>query len=156
MPDKCKFDHRMPNGREMLIYLYCILNEGDWDKTLSMIKEKTALEDDNPTIVKKVAEYEGKHECITLLDEEYPQSIKQGYKPPFVLVDKKFPNEGDIEEIKVEYGHTEDEYETKYGKLHEIGNLSDFEPSELFDGSIEPNGCMTYWCINGRLYETLE
>lgn len=53
--------------------------------------------------------------------------------------------------IHIEYGHT----------LHELQSGShwdnecwDFDVSELFDGSVEPQDGMTYWLIGGRLYET--
>ncbi len=53
--------------------------------------------------------------------------------------------------ITIEFGHT----------LHELHSGShwdnecwDFEYSELFDGTIEPQDDMVYWLIDGRLYET--
>lgn len=157
MPDKCQADHRLPTAREILIYICCIETDRDWTKYYKFIRgRKTDFEDDNPTIVRKVAEYESEHECVTLLDEEYPKDIKHGMlKPPFVLVDYEAPAESDRKDIQIEFGHTKSEYDVKFGILYKQGMLFDFEPSELFDGSVEPRDCMTYWEIDGRLYETL-
>ena len=53
--------------------------------------------------------------------------------------------------IKIEEGHTKEEWESKYG---ENQDLWDFDLGELQDNSIEPNTEITYWLIEDRLYET--
>ena len=49
--------------------------------------------------------------------------------------------------IIIEYGHTLEELGDQFEELW------DFPYNELFDGTIEPQDNMTYWLINGRLYE---
>lgn len=55
---------------------------------------------------------------------------------------------------KVEYGHSIGEYMDKYGALYDSGTLWNFPKEELEDGTVEPQEDMTYWEIDGRLYET--
>ena len=55
--------------------------------------------------------------------------------------------------ITIEDGHTLKEW--KEEQKRNDGSLWDFLPRELFDGSIEPQDGMTYWLIDGRLYETI-
>ena len=59
----------------------------------------------------------------------------------------------EIRKITLEVGHTIEEWSVKYGE-----NLDcwDFPIDELLDGTIEPNEDMTYWVIDGRVYETEE
>lgn len=68
-----------------------IKNKGDWNKCYQDIKDKV-----------KMSEEEIEHYCslnhdnfITILDNEYPEALKQSYKPPFVLFYK-----GDIDLLK--------------------------------------------------------
>ena len=42
----------------------------------------------------------------------------------------------------------------KYGALYDSGTLWNFPKEELEDGTVEPQENMTYWEIEGRLYET--
>lgn len=55
---------------------------------------------------------------------------------------------------KVEYGHSIGEYLDKFGALSIAGVLWNFPKEELKDGTVEPQEGMTYWEIDGRLYET--
>ena len=56
----------------------------------------------------------------------------------------------------IKTGATLEEYMSKHGEAHDNGELWDFPYQELFDGTIEPQDGMTYWLIDGRLYETEE
>ena len=51
-------------------------------------------------------------------------------------------------EIIIEFGHTIEEW----SKLYDEEQYWDFEPSELFDGTVEITH-YKFWCIDGRLYE---
>lgn len=55
---------------------------------------------------------------------------------------------------KIEYGHTLAEYNDRFGDLYSNGTLWSFPKEELEDGTVEPQEDMTYWEIDGRLYET--
>lgn len=66
--------------REILAYLSIKYN-GDWDKIYQAITNKEQV---NKEEVKKVVS-ELNVDFIDLLDERYPQILKQVYKPPFVL-----------------------------------------------------------------------
>ena len=61
-------------AREMLLQLV-LLYEGDWDNVYRELVNK-----DYPDT--KI-EYKGDY--ITIMDEDYPETLKQSYKPPFVL-----------------------------------------------------------------------
>ena len=50
-----------------------------------------------------------------------------------------------------ECGHTEREWVVKFGTDE---NLWDVSITDIIEGAIEPNEEITYWYINGRLYET--
>lgn len=63
------------------------------------------------------------------------------------------------DKIHVEEGHTLDEYMDKFGDAYRDGDLWDFDPEELKDGSIEPREDIVYWAIKDedgelRYYET--
>ena len=66
--------------RKFIIYL-AVKYQGDWDLIYSAIKEKEEFDEDEieRTCI-KVGE-----EVITIIDEDYPFSLKKIYKPPFVL-----------------------------------------------------------------------
>lgn len=68
------------SSREILLY-YSLKYNGDWSKIYNAIhdKEEINYEEAEQTI----KEFKGKY--ITILDEEYPQTLKRGYKAPFVL-----------------------------------------------------------------------
>lgn len=61
---------------EELLLTLALKHKGDWTKMFTSIQKKEDIE-----IVQN--EYKGSY--ITLLNERYPNSLKQGYKPPFVL-----------------------------------------------------------------------
>ena len=63
-----------------------------------------------------------------------------------------FENQNPV--YKVEYGHSIGEYMDKYGALYDSGTLWNFSKEELENGAVEPQEDMTYWEIDGRLYET--
>lgn len=67
-------------ARDILCYL-AIRNNGDWDKIYKDVSNKTQVDDE--TIEETLATL--KCNYITLVDDEYPQQLKQVYKPPFVL-----------------------------------------------------------------------
>lgn len=64
-----------------MILALVVKHKGNWSKVYSAIQNKDYPEED---YVEKVAnEYKDKY--ITILDNEYPEYLKQGYQPPFVL-----------------------------------------------------------------------
>lgn len=52
-----------------------IRNKGEWQKILADIQAKNVEEKPFTT----------NQNCLTLVDQDYPTSLKQGYRPPFVL-----------------------------------------------------------------------
>lgn len=67
-------------AREILIYL-SLKHKGDWKKITDTVKEKKPIDS-------KEAEEEVRKldwDCITLLDKEYPESLKNFCQPPYVL-----------------------------------------------------------------------
>ena len=68
------------NSREILIYL-AIKFEGDWDSIYSAINIKEEF--DEKEAMKMIKQI--KSSCITILDENYPQSLRRVTKAPFVL-----------------------------------------------------------------------
>lgn len=67
-------------ARDLLIYL-SLKYEGDWEKIFSAIKGKEAFSKED---VLKASENLS-CSCVTLIDPEYPSSLKNCNKPPFVL-----------------------------------------------------------------------
>ncbi|HBF67974.1 MAG TPA: DNA-protecting protein DprA [Firmicutes bacterium] len=69
------------NAREIIIYL-SLMHDGDWDKIYSDIqnKVKNFSDDDIKREISKL-----KCKCITIIDADYPNELKNIYKPPFVL-----------------------------------------------------------------------
>lgn len=57
---------------------------------------------------------------------------------------------------KIECGKTIEEYMKKYGEAYANGELWDFSVEDVNGGAIELNPDMTYWEIDGRIYETGE
>ena len=55
--------------------------------------------------------------------------------------------------ITMELGHTLKEWEEKFMINNDECNWS-FPINEFLDGTIEPDESITYWYINGRLFET--
>ena len=57
--------------------------------------------------------------------------------------------------IVIEFGHTLEEYQKKFGLQYEQANLWDISIEDAFNGAIdEENLNGVYWLIDGRLYET--
>lgn len=79
-------------ARELLAYL-SFLFEGDWDRIYNAVKTKYKVEQED---VDKFVK-ENKNDYITIIDDDYPKSLKSIGKPPFVLFYK-----GDISLIKDE------------------------------------------------------
>ena len=86
------------NSREILIY-YAIKYKGNWDLIFDAVnvvqnpESKTEIDEDEAKKVLKNVN----SPVITILDEEYPDSLKQITKPPFVLF-----YHGDISLLKKE------------------------------------------------------
>ena len=53
--------------------------------------------------------------------------------------------------MTIEFGHTEDEWEKKG---FDTDNCWDFSIEDFLSGAIEPNEDITYWLIDGRIFET--
>ena len=70
----------MLEGRNLLLYL-SIKYEGDWDKIYCAIKAKEKISKEE---VEEVVST-NKTPFITIIDDEYPDALKNIYKPPFVL-----------------------------------------------------------------------
>jgi DNA processing protein len=75
-------------GRDILIYLAVKYN-GDWNAIYQAIKDKEIV--DEPTVVSTVSKAVKKYKTIVIIDSDYPDSMKQIYKPPFVLFMDKEP-----------------------------------------------------------------
>ncbi|MCF0117799.1 MAG: DNA-protecting protein DprA [Bacilli bacterium] len=70
----------MVKGRDCLLYMSIKYN-GDWDKIFHAMQEKEKVDFD------QFEKYKADLKCkyITILDEDYPDILKQINKPPFVL-----------------------------------------------------------------------
>lgn len=77
----------MAKARDILIAL-ALRHSGDWNKIMKSIREKDALTEEE---LAQAAETP----AITLIDAEYPTSLKQCDRPPFVLFYK-----GDVNLLK--------------------------------------------------------
>lgn len=68
---------------EVLIY-FSIKYDGDWNKIFKALEKKEKIEVDE---LNKITEKLEKKEWIvlTILQDEYPLALKNGYKPPFVI-----------------------------------------------------------------------
>lgn len=68
------------SARDLLIAL-SVKYSGDWTKIRDVIAARVYISTDEiHELVKKVND-----ECITLVDDDYPQCLIQSYQPPFVL-----------------------------------------------------------------------
>ncbi len=68
-------------GREILIYL-SVINEGNWNKIYQDIKNRRKDFSENDII----CAIDGiKSKAVTIIDDEYPNFLKNVNKPPFVL-----------------------------------------------------------------------
>jgi DNA processing protein len=65
------------NAKDILIRL-AIKSKGDWDKEIEAIKEHDGD-------VENIAIGEADSHVITIIDADYPQGLRNGYKPPLVL-----------------------------------------------------------------------
>jgi DNA processing protein len=70
----------MVKGRDIIIYL-ALKYEGDWNAIYQAIKEKELV--DEVMVQEKIQAL--KSSVVTIIDEQYPESLKKIYKPPFVL-----------------------------------------------------------------------
>ena len=68
------------NSREILLY-FALKNEGNWDLIWQDLE--TRIEPPEEDVKKALKSITSKY--ITFLDDEYPESLKQIFKPPFVL-----------------------------------------------------------------------
>ena len=68
------------DSRKILAYLSLKYN-GDWDQIYSDVSSATELDEEEVEKTLKTL----KSNYIVMSDEEYPESLKQVYKPPFVL-----------------------------------------------------------------------
>ena len=68
------------NGREVLLY-FSLKYAGDWDKIYLALEHKEKF-DEEEFVKLKVSL---KSFYVTILDDNYPECIKQTFKPPFVL-----------------------------------------------------------------------
>ncbi len=72
--------------RDVLIYMDTIY-EGNWDKIFNAIQCKVRY---SPMeIIKLISEERKKFHFITIIDEDYPSTLKGVYKPPFVIKVKR-------------------------------------------------------------------
>jgi DNA processing protein len=67
-------------GRDIIIYL-AVKYDGDWNAIYSAIKQKELVDQ------KEIDALLGQLKCqtVTIIDDNYPESLKKIYKPPFVL-----------------------------------------------------------------------
>ena len=68
------------NSQEILLY-YSLKFSGDWDLIYQAVESKEELDEKE---AKKLIETNKDH-FITIMDDEYPESLKRMTKPPFVL-----------------------------------------------------------------------
>lgn len=72
-------------AREILIYL-SLKNNGKWEDIYENISQRKEISNEEALETLKSFQEENKDiKVITILDEEYPEILKQGYRPPFVL-----------------------------------------------------------------------
>lgn len=76
------------SAREMLLAI-TIANHNNWNDIYNCLrnKEYDCLEDE--FIQDAVESYDGTY--ITILDDDYPEILKQSYKPPFILFMERAP-----------------------------------------------------------------
>lgn len=70
----------MIKGRMIVIYL-AVKYQGDWEKILQAIKQREDIDYEKAEKVVRELPFQ----AITILDPEYPDSLKNIYRPPFVL-----------------------------------------------------------------------
>lgn len=71
----------MIKGRKIIAYL-SVIHEGKWDEIVQCIEKKDFPADENEIekVVSKI-----KSNYITLLDDNYPETLKRIFKPPLIL-----------------------------------------------------------------------
>lgn len=69
-------------GRKILIH-FSMKYKGDWDAIYKAVSTNEVDPEDE--IKKSCAKAQRASKVITLLDDEYPEYLKRGFKPPFVL-----------------------------------------------------------------------
>lgn len=69
----------MLKARDIIIAIWKKYN-GNWERIYQAIANKEEI--DAEEFLKDI----DTNNYVTLLDDEYPQDIKQSYKPPFVLI----------------------------------------------------------------------
>ena len=67
----------------ILIY-FSIKYKGDWDQIYKALENKEKVELKEIEQLEQMMK-ENDWKCITIIDEEYPNQLKQAYKPPFVI-----------------------------------------------------------------------
>ena len=70
----------MMKGRDIIIFL-AIKYEGDWNRIYQAIKEKEHVQEEE--VHHALARV--RSHVLTIIDDDYPESLKKIYKPPFVL-----------------------------------------------------------------------
>ena len=70
----------MIKGKDVLVFL-SIKYQGDWNSIYQAIKNKELV--DETQVQESIAKIESK--IVTIIDEDYPESLKKIYKPPFVV-----------------------------------------------------------------------
>jgi len=67
-------------GRDIIVYL-AVKYQGDWNAIYDAIKRKELV--DEQLVLDTVSKIKSKY--TTIVDQDYPESLKKIYKPPFVL-----------------------------------------------------------------------
>ena len=73
------------DSRENLLYL-ALKYKGDWNPIYEDISNHAEIDEEEAK--KLIATVNSSY--ITILDEEYPESLRSAYKPPFVLLWRYF------------------------------------------------------------------
>ena len=66
-------------SKQLLVTL-AVINDGDWDNEYMYIKNRIKPTDEEIERSSPLAD-----QAVTILDEDYPNTLKSGYKPPMVL-----------------------------------------------------------------------
>ena len=83
---------------------------------------------------------------VEISKEEFEDEVDKAFK--------ELENEVNNMEYKIECGKTLEEYMAKYGEAYERGELWDFSAEDINGGAIDLDPNITYWEIDGRVYET--
>mgnify|MGYP001170146881 CR=1 FL=1 len=67
-------------GREILVYL-AVKYQGEWDQIVAAIRNREFFDKKEAEAVVSAV----KSQVVTIVDPDYPQALKEGPKPPFVL-----------------------------------------------------------------------